>query len=57
MQFLDESCLILISGIYDQAYIDYVIAILLKAKTHGFRVFIDPHQDVVRECHYISLSY
>ncbi|KAH9255868.1 hypothetical protein BASA81_006042 [Batrachochytrium salamandrivorans] len=33
-------------GIYDDEYIQYVIQILLKAKQYGFRVFIDPHQDV-----------
>ncbi|KAI8899480.1 glycoside hydrolase superfamily [Globomyces pollinis-pini] len=33
-------------GIYDHDYIDYVVQILLKAKQYGFRVFIDPHQDV-----------
>jgi hypothetical protein len=33
-------------GIYDQEYIKYVIKILKKAKIYGFKVFIDPHQDV-----------
>jgi hypothetical protein len=33
-------------GIYDHDYINYVIAVLLKAKEYGFKVFIDPHQDV-----------
>ncbi|KAJ1551007.1 hypothetical protein HK096_003690 [Nowakowskiella sp. JEL0078] len=33
-------------GIYDKEYIEYVIAILFKAQEHGFRCFIDPHQDV-----------
>lgn len=28
-------------------YINYVVAILRKAKEHGFRCFIDPHQDGV----------
>jgi aryl-phospho-beta-D-glucosidase BglC (GH1 family) len=34
-------------GIYDEEYIQYVVEILLVAKKHGFRCFIDPHQDVV----------
>jgi hypothetical protein len=33
-------------GIYDQAYLDYIHAVLEKANQHGIRVFIDPHQDV-----------
>jgi hypothetical protein len=33
-------------GIYDQAYIDYVYAIIKKAGEHHINVFIDPHQDV-----------
>ncbi len=33
-------------GEYDQAYLDYVYAVVKKASEHGFDVFIDPHQDV-----------
>ncbi|KAL1915451.1 uncharacterized protein VTP21DRAFT_6575 [Calcarisporiella thermophila] len=33
-------------GIYDVEYIEYVIQVLKKCKQYGFRVFIDPHQDV-----------
>ncbi|KAJ3169011.1 hypothetical protein HK101_011581 [Irineochytrium annulatum] len=33
-------------GIYDYDYMDYVVEILKRAKHFGFRVFIDPHQDV-----------
>ena len=33
-------------GIYDQEYLDYVAAIVEKAGTYGFKLFIDPHQDV-----------
>lgn len=33
-------------GIYDQAYLDYVYAIIKKANEYGFQVLIDPHQDV-----------
>lgn len=32
-------------GIYDEAYLDYVRAVIQKADRHGIRVFIDPHQD------------
>ncbi|KAI9098286.1 glycoside hydrolase superfamily [Phlyctochytrium arcticum] len=31
---------------YDFDFMDYIVAFLLKAKVYGFRVFIDPHQDV-----------
>ncbi len=33
-------------GIYDQAYLDYVYAIIKKAEAYGMQVLIDPHQDV-----------
>ena len=33
-------------GLYDDAYLDYVRAVLEKAAAHGIEVFIDPHQDV-----------
>ncbi len=33
-------------GIYDEAYIDYIRAVLEKAAEYGISVFIDPHQDV-----------
>ncbi|KAJ3077100.1 hypothetical protein HDU98_008535 [Podochytrium sp. JEL0797] len=32
-------------GIYDDAFIDYLICILKKAEKHGIKCFIDPHQD------------
>ncbi|KAG8908182.1 hypothetical protein FRB99_008725 [Tulasnella sp. 403] len=31
---------------YDEEFIDYTIEVLRKCKEHGFKVFIDPHQDV-----------
>eukprot|EP00924_Labyrinthula_sp_SR-Ha-C_P006991 augustus_masked-scaffold_8-processed-gene-6.61-mRNA-1 protein AED:0.01 eAED:0.01 QI:0/-1/0/1/-1/1/1/0/761 len=33
-------------GIYDEEYLDYLVAFLGKAQKHGISVFIDPHQDV-----------
>lgn len=33
-------------GLHDQAYLDYLYAVIKKAGEHGFMVFIDPHQDV-----------
>lgn len=33
-------------GIYDQEYLDYIKAVILRAQSFGIQVFIDPHQDV-----------
>ncbi len=33
-------------GHYDEAYLDYVAAIVQKANDYGISMFIDPHQDV-----------
>jgi hypothetical protein len=33
-------------GLYDEAYIDYLCAIIEWARVHGISVYIDPHQDV-----------
>ena len=33
-------------GVYDQEYLDYLHAVIEKARDYGFTVIIDPHQDV-----------
>lgn len=33
-------------GLYDEAYLDYVRAVVERAGRHGLHVFIDPHQDM-----------
>ena len=33
-------------GLYDEAYLEYIGAIVEKAAEHGISLFIDPHQDV-----------
>lgn len=33
-------------GLYDEAYLDYMHAVVKKAAEHGIDLFIDPHQDV-----------
>lgn len=33
-------------GMYDEAYLEYIRAIVEKAAEHGIDLFIDPHQDV-----------
>ncbi|KAK7438478.1 hypothetical protein VKT23_018093 [Stygiomarasmius scandens] len=33
-------------GIYDYDFMDYTVRVLRKCKEYGFKVFMDPHQDV-----------
>ncbi len=33
-------------GLYDEAYLDYLYAVVKKAGEYGLMLFIDPHQDV-----------
>ena len=48
-------------GIYDEEWIQHTIEILRLAKSYGFYIFMDPHQDVVSIylslCHNPMLTY
>ena len=43
-------------GIYDEDYIDYLVKLIGMAGKKGFRVMIDPHQDVVYDIMIILTS-
>jgi hypothetical protein len=32
---------------YDYDFMDYTIRVLRKCKEYGFRIYMDPHQDIV----------
>lgn len=36
-------------GKYDEEFIQHTISVLREAKKYGFKIFMDPHQDVVRK--------
>ena len=33
-------------GVYDEAYLEYLLAVVRKARGHGIACLVDPHQDV-----------
>ena len=47
LAFSCRSCGVSASGKYDFEFMDYTVEVLRKCKEYGFKVFIDPHQDVV----------
>lgn len=48
---------LIFSGKYDYEFMRYVVRVLHKCKQYGFRVYIDPHQDVVRSVTIGELLY
>jgi hypothetical protein len=38
---------------YDYDFMDYTIRVLRKCKEYGFKVYMDPHQDIVS--HYSTI--
>lgn len=44
------------SGKYDHEFIDYTIRVLRKCKEYGFRIYMDPHQDIVSVLTYSYFS-
>jgi hypothetical protein len=34
---------------YDYDFMDYTIRVLRKCKEYGFKVYMDPHQDIVSD--------
>lgn len=41
----------LFSGVYDYEFMDYTVRVLQKCKEFGFKIYMDPHQDLV-SCFY-----
>ena len=44
-------------GKYDEEWIEHTVKVLERAQQYGFYIFMDPHQDVVRQIDHLRLHH